>query len=75
MVPKRESEMTASEAADYLGVHPDTVRVWIKEALAAADGQPTHLRKVRAETARKTPRYYVDREEIRALRSRELADL
>ncbi len=74
MVPKRQDEMTATEAADYLGVHPETVRTWAKDAIAA-QGEGTHLRRARVEASRRTPRYYVDREEIRALRSRELADL
>lgn len=56
--------MTPAEAANYLGVHPDTVRLWIKETLSGAG---TQLSGVRVDRCRKTPRYYVDADEVRTL--------
>ena len=39
-----EGELTIAEAADQLGIHPNTVRIWAQRALA---GEPSRFLAVR----------------------------
>ncbi len=67
--PKKE--MTPRQAARVLGVHPDTIRAWVKEALA---GDHRQFTTVRVDCSRKLVRYFVDAGEVRKLASRKIED-
>jgi len=73
MMPKKSNEMTTREAAEKLGVHIDTIVNWAKETIASA-GQGTRLEYARIDVVRKSPRYYVDAQEIARLATSEPTD-
>jgi len=69
---RRQSEVSPRVAAEWLGVHRETVRRWARET--ASGGAASPLTYARVDASRLVPRYYVDGDEIARLARREPGD-